>query len=108
MGRYVHFLSNCSTIVNSNDAKFKINDVGSIVAYTLRWFTPLREVELCGHATLATAFILFDLKKHSDTIENIIIFNTKFKGTLDTSINWNTQLITPISNYFCFLESKSS
>ena len=28
--------------------------------YELRWFTPTTEVDLCGHATLATAFVLFD------------------------------------------------
>ncbi len=27
-------------------------------AYHLRWFTPGGEVELCGHATLATAYII--------------------------------------------------
>lgn len=27
--------------------------------YRLRWFTPGREVDLCGHATLASAFVLF-------------------------------------------------
>jgi len=27
--------------------------------YHLRWFTPAIEVDLCGHATLATAFVLF-------------------------------------------------
>ncbi|MEZ5358227.1 MAG: PhzF family phenazine biosynthesis protein [Candidatus Zixiibacteriota bacterium] len=27
--------------------------------YHLRWFTPLAEVRLCGHATLATAYVLF-------------------------------------------------
>lgn len=27
--------------------------------YGLRWFTPTTEVELCGHATLATAHVLF-------------------------------------------------
>ncbi|MHB1318708.1 MAG: PhzF family phenazine biosynthesis protein [Anaerolineae bacterium] len=27
--------------------------------YALRWFTPLAEVKLCGHATLATAAVLF-------------------------------------------------
>ena len=27
--------------------------------YRLRWFTPEAEVRLCGHATLATAFVLF-------------------------------------------------
>jgi PhzF family phenazine biosynthesis protein len=27
--------------------------------YGLRWFTPALEVDLCGHATLASAFVLF-------------------------------------------------
>ncbi len=27
--------------------------------YHLRWFTPLTEVDLCGHATLASAFVVF-------------------------------------------------
>ena|ERR1051325_9420580 len=27
--------------------------------YELRWFTPTLEIDLCGHATLASAFILF-------------------------------------------------
>src|SRR5207249_1417943 len=27
--------------------------------YRLRWFTPVMEVDLCGHATLAAAFVLF-------------------------------------------------
>jgi predicted PhzF superfamily epimerase YddE/YHI9 len=27
--------------------------------YALRWFTPTMEVDLCGHATLATAHVLF-------------------------------------------------
>lgn len=28
--------------------------------FHIRWFTPLMEVDLCGHATLASAFILFE------------------------------------------------
>lgn len=28
--------------------------------YQLRWFTPEVEMDLCGHATLASAFVLFD------------------------------------------------
>jgi PhzF family phenazine biosynthesis protein len=28
--------------------------------FDLRWFTPEAEVDLCGHATLATAFVLFE------------------------------------------------
>jgi len=27
--------------------------------YRLRWFTPVTEIDLCGHATLASAFIIF-------------------------------------------------
>jgi PhzF family phenazine biosynthesis protein len=27
--------------------------------FQLRWFTPAIEVDLCGHATLASAFVLF-------------------------------------------------
>ncbi len=30
-------------------------------AFDLRWFTPVAEVELCGHATLATAHSLWEL-----------------------------------------------
>jgi PhzF family phenazine biosynthesis protein len=28
--------------------------------YEIRWFTPLIEVNLCGHATLASAFVIFN------------------------------------------------
>ncbi len=41
----------------SETAFFVKNEDGS---YHLRWFTPAAEVRLCGHATLASAFILFD------------------------------------------------
>src|SRR5712692_3702249 len=27
--------------------------------YRLRWFTPIAEVDLCGHATLASAYVIF-------------------------------------------------
>ena len=30
--------------------------------YELRWFTPAVEVDLCGHATLAAAYVLFITK----------------------------------------------
>jgi PhzF family phenazine biosynthesis protein len=31
--------------------------------YHIRWFTPKVEVNLCGHATLATAFVIFEVLK---------------------------------------------
>ena len=37
--------------------------------YEIRWFSPTVEIALCGHATVATAFILFNvLKKEKDQI----------------------------------------
>ena len=34
--------------------------------FHLRWFTPKAEVDLCGHATLATAFVIFHLTGYAD------------------------------------------
>ncbi|MEE2627471.1 MAG: PhzF family phenazine biosynthesis protein [Candidatus Latescibacterota bacterium] len=34
--------------------------VGARGAYAIRWFTPSMEVDLCGHATLASAFVVFN------------------------------------------------
>jgi len=37
--------------------------------FALRWFTPAVEVDLCGHATLASAFVLFtELNEARDTV----------------------------------------
>ena len=35
--------------------------------YKLRWFTPGGEIDLCGHATLATAFILANFYEKEET-----------------------------------------
>lgn len=40
----------------SETAYFVKQDEG----YHLRWFTPTREVDLCGHATLASAWVLWE------------------------------------------------
>lgn len=38
--------------------------------YDIRWFTPKVEVNLCGHATLASAYVIFEcLKRESETIK---------------------------------------
>lgn len=34
--------------------------------YELRWFTPAAEVDLCGHATLASAFVIFHLENFKE------------------------------------------
>jgi PhzF family phenazine biosynthesis protein len=50
--------------------------------YQLRWFTPLCEVRLCGHATLATAFVLMQVLACG---RNSVSFETRFSGTLTVS-----------------------
>ena len=47
--------------------------------YQLRWFTPRCEVKLCGHATLASAHLLLNVR-HPD--RDSVTFQTKFRGTL--------------------------
>ena len=47
--------------------------------FDLRWFTPTTEVALCGHATLASAFVLFVCRKWP---ANAIRFQTRNSGQL--------------------------
>lgn len=49
-------------------------------AFGLRWFTPKSEVELCGHATLASAHILW--KEGFVPANEAIEFQTLWKGSL--------------------------
>jgi PhzF family phenazine biosynthesis protein len=47
--------------------------------FDLRWFTPTTEVGLCGHATLASAFVQFFYREWS---EDKISFQTRKSGQL--------------------------
>lgn len=42
--------------------------------FELRWFTPESEVDLCGHATLASAYVLYE---HLDYSDPVVVFETK-------------------------------
>lgn len=52
--------------------------VGENGQYALRWFTPATEVDLCGHATLASAFVLMNCLSLG---EQTVSFETR-SGTL--------------------------
>jgi len=49
--------------------------------FEIRWFTPTTEVDLCGHATLASAFVLFRI---FDYAGDTVVFNSK-SGPLPVS-----------------------
>lgn len=42
--------------------------------FEIRWFTPTIEVDLCGHATLAASFVVFERK---EVAGNEVVFNSK-------------------------------
>lgn len=52
---------------NLSETAFFVPENGK---YHIRWFTPTVEVNLCGHATLATSHVIFnELKLETDTIK---------------------------------------
>ena len=57
--------------------------------YEIRWFTPAVEVDLCGHATLAAAFVLFNYENHK---EDTIHFYSRRSGEL--AVKNNNPLLT--------------
>jgi len=64
----------------SETAFFVRNDSG----FELRWFTTQYEIDLCGHATLAAAHVIFEYLNYPDTE---ILFATRFAGPLSVSRN---------------------
>jgi PhzF family phenazine biosynthesis protein len=69
--------------------------------YEIRWFTPAIEVDLCGHATLATAFVLFNFENHNG---DIIHFTSPRSGALSVTkkgelltLNFPTDTVEPIT-----------
>ncbi|XP_043912889.1 phenazine biosynthesis-like domain-containing protein isoform X2 [Protopterus annectens] len=53
--------------------KSPTDDFSTSSRFGLRWFTPTTEVSLCGHATLASAAVLFQLKSN---INSTLVFET--------------------------------
>ena len=57
-------------IANENNLSETAFAVPVETRYEIRWFTPKMEVDLCGHATLATAHVLFEhMGYSSDRVE---------------------------------------
>lgn len=56
--------------------------------FHIRWFTPNKEVKLCGHATLASAYVLFNILGYK---ENLVSFRS-LSGLL--TVSKNDELLT--------------
>ncbi len=81
---------------NLSETAFFVPDKKGI---KLRWFTPAEEVDLCGHATLAAAHVLY---KHLGYSESEIVFNTRSgelivkKTTNGFSMDFPASILTKI------------
>ena len=77
--------------------------------YQIRWFTPNTEVALCGHATLASAFIVFEYLNHKTELivfhsqsgelrvkKNNNLLQMDFPALPYTKINPSSELLTAI------------
>src|SRR5271170_1810352 len=53
------WMQNVAREMNLSETAFA-RRLGPGSKFNLRWFTPTKEVDLCGHATLATAHILWE------------------------------------------------
>jgi len=67
--------------------------------YFIRWFTPEIEVDLCGHATLAAAHVLFNYENYPGNIVNFqsksgVLFVSKNEGYL--TLNFPTDEIEKV------------
>ncbi|WP_031526801.1 PhzF family phenazine biosynthesis protein [Dyadobacter crusticola] len=64
--------------------------------FHIRWFTPFVEVDLCGHATLATAYVIFNIQNYEGYT---ILFQSR-SGELrvDCKEDWLT-LNFPVDQY---------
>lgn len=56
--------------------------------YALRWFSPVTEIDFCGHATLATAFVIF---RQSPALQHLV-FSSKSVGDLSADRNPNGEI----------------
>ena len=75
-----------STCIQAIAAENNLAETAFIVPnnnfYEIRWFTPTVEVDLCGHATLAAAYVIFNQLKHT---ENTVTFHSLRSGVLKVS-----------------------
>lgn len=65
-------------IAHENNLSETVFIVPTAEGYRIRWFSPTVEIDLCGHATLAAAFVLFN---HLGDSRPEILFQSK-KGAL--------------------------
>jgi PhzF family phenazine biosynthesis protein len=63
---------------NLSETAFLVRNKTEDDSYQIRWFSPITEIDFCGHATLASAFVIFNNYPELTAIE----FSAKAVGIL--------------------------
>ncbi len=68
--------------------------------YDIRWFTPVLEINLCGHATLASAYVIFNILKEKKKLvrfyskSGLLSVKKKKDNLLMDFPSWKPEMIT--------------
>ncbi len=88
---------------NLAETVFFVPSANKDADYDIRWFTPVLEINLCGHATLASAFVLFNIlkdKKRSVTFSSksgLLTVKKKKDMLLMDFPSWKPEMISEYS-----------
>ncbi len=80
-------MQNIASENNLSETAFFVKNLEGV--YEIRWFSPLKEIDFCGHATLASAYVIFNHLGEKGTIHfwakavGIIEVNARENGLLE-------------------------
>ncbi|MFE1884522.1 PhzF family phenazine biosynthesis protein [Streptomyces diastatochromogenes] len=95
-----NWLQNVALEVNHAETAFAHRlPEGGPADWALRWFTPVTEVAMCGHATLATAHVLFTTGAHEGPVRfatrsGVLIATPGADGSI--TLDFPTAPLTPV------------
>jgi PhzF family phenazine biosynthesis protein len=95
-----HWLQQVAAEVNLSETAFAHPlPPGGDADWALRWFTPAAEVDMCGHATLATAHVLHTTGRATGTVRfaarcGVLTTTVAADGTI--TMDFPTSTLTPI------------
>jgi predicted PhzF superfamily epimerase YddE/YHI9 len=69
------WLARVAAEMNLSETAYVVREPGAASDFRLRWFTPAVEVDLCGHATLAAAHVLWG--QGEAPVDRAIAFHTR-------------------------------
>jgi PhzF family phenazine biosynthesis protein len=80
---------------NLSETVFFVPSAAAEADYEIRWFTPEAEINLCGHATLASAYVLFEILGFK---KETLVFSSK-SGLLTVKKEIRNGLFTGLLNF---------